>query len=267
MDAMSFISTSPDNHGQDATNIDQFTNTGPNSFSNPFSTPFGDDDLLENEIPFPSTRPRVVLEPMGIKKSKTLAADKARNLTPSSNSRRRHLNLYDLSLPDRPASVLERSSTPRSPGRPPPVLPNPLPPLQSVQSPSPLNDASLARTSSYLQRISESLQPSSASVDQDKRKPAEGDANISSSPPNKSSSNQDLNSQILPSAPLSSSDTKSGNSKLTLSGNSRRKLTPVFAPLGRKGPGDHQRLGPEDCELSVMFPQTAHYEVWDMSDQ
>lgn len=265
MDSMSFLSTSQDH----ASNIDQITHSNPNSiFSNPFSTPFGDDDLLENEIPFPSTRPRVVLEPMGVKKSKTLAADKARNPTApgpglASSTRSRYLKPftpYNHSPPNRPAPISRSLSFSKSNNRPPPILPHPLPPLQSAGSPSPLNDDTLARTSSYLQKIAEPSQPSSTSVSQDKGKAV----GLSSSTLNTSSSfNQDVNSQ-----PPTSSDSESGgDSKTSLSQKLRGKLSPIFPPLSRKALNDHEHLGAEDCELSIMFPQTAHYEVWDMSDQ
>ncbi|KAF8902253.1 hypothetical protein CPB84DRAFT_1846420 [Gymnopilus junonius] len=52
--------------------------TQPTSDPNPFSTPIDDDELLENEIPFPLSRhSKVVLENMGVKKSKTLARSRS----------------------------------------------------------------------------------------------------------------------------------------------------------------------------------------------
>jgi hypothetical protein len=211
------------------------------------------------------------LEPMGVKKSKTLAADKARSLTVSSagltsHSRSRYLdpfNPYTLSLPNELLSVSKSSLTPTSSSRPPPILPHPLPPLQSAESPSPLIDHSLARTSSYLQGIEEPLSLS-ASASQDRSKAAKGDVGGPSGSPNTSfPSNQHLNSRYSSSV---SSDIESGGPK-TLSGNSRRKPTPVFTPLARRNPADPRCISPEHLELSVMFPQTAHYEIWDLSDQ
>lgn len=275
MDTMTYLSTAPNN---DLSNVEQTTTTNSISnsknppFSNPFSTPFGDDDYLENEIPFPSTRPRVVLEPMGVKKSKTLAADKARNLAATcaglaSHSRSRYLHPFiPYELP-RPAPVLKNPSIPQSPSRPPPVLPHPLPPLQSGETPSPLSEDSLARTSSYLQRLVEPSQSSFPSATTDSRNVSELDANRpSSSPGTFSPSNQSPNSQSSssPSGPPSALEIENEEPRVTLGGSLQRKLTPLFTPPNGK---DSLRPRLEDFELSVMFPQTAHYEVWDMSDQ
>ena len=265
MDTMTYLSTAPNN---DPSNVEQTTttNSNSNSNSNPFSTPFGDDDYLENEIPFPSTRPRVVLEPMGVKKTKTLAADKARNLTTSgaglaSHSRSRYLHPFmPYELP-RPAPVLKSPSTSQLPSRPPPVLPHPLPPLQSGETPSPLGDDSLARTSSYLQRLVAPSQPSASSAGTDGCTLSRDVYGPSSS---FSPSDQNVNSQPLPSAPPFTSAIGSEESRAALGESLQRKLTPLFTPPNGKD-FLHTRL--EDFELSVMFPQTAHYEVWDMSDQ
>lgn len=217
--------------------------------SNPFSTPFGDDDLLQDEIPFPTTRHRVVIENMGVKKSKTLAVDKARNLTNSglgfsfpTTSSRQYVHPFMSSDPS--ASPLPpKPPPPTLHQRPPPHLPHPLPLLQSADSPNPLDGDSIAQTSTYL-HPPRTAHPS-------------GDV-VQRNPDVPSSPSRDPESFALSPAPTATSE--AGNERLRL------KRT-VFRSQMTPDPDGCHHLGPEDCELLIMFPRTAHYEVWDMDDQ
>ncbi|KAF8971931.1 hypothetical protein BDZ97DRAFT_1913807 [Flammula alnicola] len=102
--------------------------TRPSSLANPFSTPIDDDAPLADEIPFPLNRQtKIVLEDMGIKKSKNVA--RARGIGGSILSR--HLPFPGVEPPD---GQNQAQST--LPG-----LPHPLPLRQNTKTPPPFSNA------------------------------------------------------------------------------------------------------------------------------
>ena len=215
----------------------------------PFSTPFGDDDLLENELPFPSVRPRILMENMGVKKSKTVAADKARNLTMSRFDapflrNEASSSKTAASFPrDLPASSLS------------PNLPPPLPKPQSTNSPSPLNDDSLAQTSTYLQS------PPSPPASSTRRQ-----SPISQTVKPTFSLDQDSSPLLASSSSTPESDAGDERMKPTRHRQSKKRFTLLSTQTKKDSDGCHH-VGPEDCQLFIVFPQTDHYEFWDMSDK
>lgn len=219
----------------------------------PFSTPFGDDDLLENELPFPSVRPRILLENMGVKKSKTVAADKARNLTGSSSGLGFTSSMSRFDAPflrNEASSSKTTASFPRDPPAPSlsPNLPPPLPKPQSTNSPSPLNDDSLARTSTYLQ-----------------------------SPPSPHASSTPISQIVKPTPSLgqdlsllvaSSSTLDTGDERMKPARHKQlKKRSTLLSTQTKKDSNGCHHVGLEDCQLFIVFPQTDHYEFWDMSDK
>ncbi|KDR85998.1 hypothetical protein GALMADRAFT_132613 [Galerina marginata CBS 339.88] len=164
----------------------------PPSNSNPFSTPIDDDALLENDIPFPLNRhSRVVLENMGVKKSKTLA--QARSINAGGTLNRQAL-FPRIETPPTSCDQTQRGST--LPG-----LPHPLPLRTLCQNTDPVHPYGSSSPRVFIQprRIPESK--------------------VSSGP-----------------SP------------------SRRDAWGCF------------HLAAADLELSIVFPQTSHFEIWDMGD-
>ncbi|KIM38181.1 hypothetical protein M413DRAFT_447945 [Hebeloma cylindrosporum] len=152
-----------------------------------FSTPIDDDDIFENEIPFPLSRQTKVLENMGVKKSK----NKARANIETTLGR--HVILpRDNSSPTPPNQPLKLSVLPG--------LPHPLP-LRNISDNT--------ETPHLLSRTT---------------------------PP------------VAPPQPTPSPQPTSGPS------------------ASKKDAWGCMHLGAADCEFSIVFPSTAHYEVWDMSD-
>lgn len=248
---------STDDSGLEQTNDDHSAASKRESSNHPppFSTPFGDDDLLENELPFPTVRPRILMENMGVKKSKAVAADKARNLTGSSpRSRDKASFLHNEASTSKMAASFPSGRTMSSlPPRPSPNLPYPLPKPQSSNSPSPLNDDSLARTSTYLQGPS---QPA----------PSRRKSPISQTVEPTISVDQDSRPLLSCSPTTSESDTEDGRTKFAHSGQSEKPFTFLSSQMKEGSSGCHHVV-PDDCQLFIVFPQTDHYEFWDMSDQ
>jgi len=246
---------STDDPGSEQTEDDHSSSSAQGSNRPPFSTPFGDDDLLENELPFPSVRPRILLENMGVKKSKTVAADKARSLTGSSSGLGFTSSMSRFDAPflrNEASSSKTTASFPRDPPAPSlsPNLPPPLPKPQSTNSPSPLNDDSLARTSTYLQ--SPSSPPASSTPISQTVKPTR-------------SLGQDP-SPLVASSSTSESDTGDERMKPARHKQLKKRSTLLSTQTKKDSNGCHH-VGPEDCQLFIVFPQTDHYEFWDMSDK
>jgi hypothetical protein len=246
---------STDDPGPEQTDDDHSSSAQGSNHPPPFSTPFGDDDLLENELPFPSVRPRILLENMGVKKSKTVAADKARNLTGSSSGLgfTGSMSRFDAPfLRNEASSSRTTASFPRDPPAPSlsPNLPPPLPKPQSTNSPSPLNDDSLARTSTYLQN------PPS---------PPASSTPISQTVKPTLSLGQDP-SPLVASSSTSEPDAWDERMKPARHRQSKKRFTLLSTQTKRDSNGCHH-VGLEDCQLFIVFPQTDHYEFWDMSDK
>jgi hypothetical protein len=177
MDSIPSIPSPPTSPGDDS------------PFGSLFSTLTDDDELFENEIPFPLSRQSNVLENMGVKKSK----NKARANIETTLGR--HVILPRDNPPPALRNQLQEQST--LPG-----LPHPLP-LRTLSDNTETPSHSLSTTAPPL------AQP-----------------------------------QVIPSP-----QPKSGPS------------------ASKKDTWGCMHLGVADCELSIVFPSTAHYEVWDMGDE
>ena len=153
-----------------------------------FSTLTDDDELLEDEIPFPLSRQPNVLQNMGVKKSK----NKARAHIDTTLGR--HVILPRDNSPPAPRNQSQEQST--LPG-----LPYPLP----------------LRTLSDNAEKSHSLSATAPPLAQP---------------------------QVIPPPQPNSGPSAS-----------------------KKDTWGCMHLGAADCELSIVFPSTAHYEVWDMGDE
>ncbi|KAH9486093.1 hypothetical protein JR316_0000157 [Psilocybe cubensis] len=172
--------------------------TLPSNNAPPFSAPIEDDELLENEIPFPLNRhSKVVMENMGVKKAKTLARSRSESGVRTINRPSAMLK-PNLSLgSDDPGAhnSLDRKLT---------GLPDPLPLRTLCQNREPQHP----------------LGTPSATV------------------------------PMLPVKVIQSA-----------------KPTKVANPSASKQDAwGCMHLGAADCELSIVFPQTSHFEVWDMGD-
>jgi len=226
MDSLPSIPTPPDTpEGTDN------TNSSPN-YSNPFSSNLNDDSWLTNDIPLPSNRSRVVLENMGIKKSKTAAASKGRSVGVGASILNRHVSLPRLEPPAPAATTTTPPSTCSSTCRQPhnhqhsvPGLPPPLPLrtlCQNAGAPHPLDTPAPLAISGRSPLLSKPLSMASSGN------------------------------------PSDSGYGSSTLSKETSTNGSSKTKRDAFGCV---------HLGADDCKLSLMFPQTSHYEVWDMADE